>query len=94
MEKARAHLIISGRVQGVCFRMLAEETAKKIGITGWVRNTDRGTVEVIAEGDKDLVEKMVAWCHKGPPAARVDKVELEWEPFHGDMTDFRTARSD
>lgn len=78
---ARAHLYISGRVQGVGFRASTEEEAKRIGgLTGWVRNLSDGRVEAVIQGPKDKVEKLVQWCHKGPASAEVKKVETSWEP--------------
>ncbi len=91
MENVRGHLKISGRVQGVCFRMYAEEEAVKCGVTGWIRNLPTGQVEVLIEGDKKAVEEVVRWCHKGPSAANVASVEVSWETYHGDFTDFRTV---
>ena len=91
-QTVRAHLLISGRVQGVCFRAATEAEATARGLTGWVRNTDRGAVEAVLEGEKEKVETMIAWCRQGPPAARVAEVKLEWEPTKGDMNDFRVTR--
>jgi acylphosphatase len=90
VTKARAHVLISGRVQGVCFRMYAEEEAQRRGLTGWIRNLPSGQVEALFEGEKKAVEEIVAWCHQGPPAARVTKVETDWETWRGDFRDFRT----
>lgn len=91
-EKIRTHLLISGRVQGVCFRAATEEEAKAHGLTGWVRNTVEGKVEVVLEGEKEKVEAMVAWCHHGPPAAVVREVKVESAPYKGDIPDFRMTR--
>ncbi len=91
-ENVRAHLIISGRVQGVCFRAEAEQEATRRGLTGWVRNTETGRVETVLEGERASVEAMIAWCRRGPPAARVTEVQVDWEPFRGDIPDFRIAR--
>lgn len=89
MTKARAHVFISGRVQGVCFRMYAEEEARRRGLTGWIRNLPSGQVEALFEGEKNAVDEMVAWCRQGPPAARVTKVEMTWEDCRGEFPDFR-----
>ncbi len=88
----RAHLLISGRVQGVCYRAEAEEKANRLGVTGWVRNTPEGKVEALLEGEKEKVDAMIAWCHQGPPAARVNEVKVDWLTYKGDMTDFRITR--
>jgi len=66
-----------------------EATARKL--TGWVRNLPTGQVEAVIEGDKALVEEMIQWCHQGPPAARVTKVETDWQPYRGDFPDFRVV---
>jgi acylphosphatase len=79
MEPARAHLLISGRVQGVCFRAYAEEEAQSLGLKGWVKNLLDGRVEVVCEGEKDDVERFVEWCHQGPPGALVRDIDVGWE---------------
>lgn len=79
MDRTRAHLWISGRVQGVCFRAYTSDEAQKLGLDGWVRNLYDGRVEALFEGDRDRVDMAVAWCRHGPANARVDDVELKWE---------------
>lgn len=73
-----AKLKISGRVQGVFFRDFTEEKANELELVGWVKNMPDDTVEVQIQGDKAVIEQMIAWCHKGSPGAQVDKVEVEW----------------
>lgn len=68
------HVIISGRVQGVWFRGWTCEQARALALTGWVRNRRDGTVEAVFSGPSDVVRQMIAQCHEGPPAARVDGV--------------------
>ncbi|VVB54321.1 Acylphosphatase [uncultured archaeon] len=80
----RAHLLISGRVQGVWYRASARNEAFRLKIKGWVRNLPDGKVEAAFEGPTKAVEEVVAWCYKGPPAARVDNVELTWEKPQGE----------
>ena len=92
MTKTRARALVSGKVQGVFFRAAAAETAEQAGLTGFVRNLRDGRVEVIFEGDKDTVQRLIDWCHEGPPSARVDSVEVFWEPATGEFTGF-SARS-
>jgi acylphosphatase len=87
MGLARAHLIIHGRVQGVFFRY----GTKDAGVTGWVRNRREGTVEVVAEGERDKVDELVSWCRHGPPQARVTDVELTWEEPTGEFDGFKVA---
>jgi acylphosphatase len=84
----RVHVYISGRVQGVFFRAETQRTAKSFNLAGWVRNMADGRVEALFEGDDANVDKMLAWCHIGPPAARVEEVLTEEEPFIGEFRDF------
>lgn len=88
MNKIRMHLIIEGRVQGVWFRESTRKKALSLGVTGWVRNLPDGTVEVVAEGDKDKVKELVKWCYKGPPAARVTRVHEQKEEYLGEFDSF------
>lgn len=80
MEKVRAHAYVSGLVQGVFFRANTVDAADRIGrLSGWVRNLPDGRVEVVCEGERDRVEKLVDWLGQGPPAARVTDVQISWE---------------
>jgi acylphosphatase len=88
MRRVRAHLYISGRVQGVFFRYETRRVAKDLGISGWVRNLPDGRVEAIAEGEEGAVEEFIQFCRRGPPAARVTKVEVEYEDPKGEYRDF------
>jgi acylphosphatase len=77
----RIHLLISGRVHGVYFRVSTKRAADALGLAGWVRNKGDGTVEAVAQGGADLVEQFFAWCHDGPPLAVVSTVErVDVEP--------------
>ncbi|MCX8204855.1 MAG: acylphosphatase [Candidatus Nezhaarchaeota archaeon] len=87
--KARAHVYISGRVQGVFFRAWTMEEAVKRGLTGWVRNLADGRVEAVFEGEKEAVEDMVRSSWRGPPGAKVRNVEVVWEEYRGEFQDFR-----
>ncbi len=89
MSDVRAHVIISGQVQGVFFRDSARREARARRLAGWVRNRPDGTVEAVFQGERDAVEALVRWCHTGPPQAAVDEVTVTWElpqpgdsPFH------------
>jgi len=93
MAKARAHMIVHGRVQGVFFRYSAKDAADSLGVTGWVRNRRDNTVEVMAEGEKEKVEELVKWCRHGPPHARVAGVDAEWEEPTGEFDHFAVART-
>jgi acylphosphatase len=86
---ARAHIVISGRVQGVAFRIATVEEAQRLGgLQGWVRNLRDGRVEAVAEGERPKVEALVAWCRHGPPPARVADVQVSWEPAQGGLGAF------
>jgi acylphosphatase len=87
-EKARVLLLINGRVQGVFFRLKTREEAYKLGLTGWVKNNGNGTVEALAEGDKDKLEELINWCKKGPEHAQVDGVDIKWQDFIGEFKSF------
>jgi len=76
---ARAHAVISGRVQGVFFRAETAARARSLGVTGWVQNRPGGAVEAVFEGSRAAVESMVRWCEHGPAGARVDAVDVAWE---------------
>ncbi len=85
----RAHVFISGRVQGVSFRWYTQRMAQSLGLTGWVRNVRDGRVEAIFEGPEELVQKAVAWCHHGEPPARVDEVQVSYADTTGEFNSFR-----
>ena len=89
MKKIRAHVTISGRVQGVCYRQGTFQKAVELGLTGWVRNLKNGRVEAIFEGEENLVEEMLEWCKEGPTMARVTHVEVDKHTCLNDFTDFR-----
>ena len=84
MSAARAHAVISGRVQGVFFRAEAAARARSLGLAGWVRNLPDGTVEAVFEGPEEHVESMLRWCEHGPAGARVDAVDVTREQPAGD----------
>ena len=87
-KKVRAHVIISGRVQGVFFRMNTARAASRIGVFGWVKNRRDGKVEAVFEGDEDKVNAMLEWCNTGDAPAMVSNVELNWEEFKGEYNTF------
>ena len=93
MAKARAHLMIRGRVQGVFYRAETLDHARALGLGGWVRNRRDGAVEVVAEGERDRIEQLIAWCWQGPSLAHVTEVEVEWLPPAGEFQEFRVAYS-
>jgi acylphosphatase len=69
-------LVIAGRVHGVGFREATVDAARAAGVVGWVRNRADGTVEVLAQGSSEAVDRVVAWCRRGPPLARVTGVDV------------------
>jgi len=87
----RLHLLIRGRVQGVCFRMYAREEATALGLTGWVRNLRTGDVEVVAEGPEEGLEKLAAWCRRGPDDALVTDVQEAFAEPTGEFDAFRIS---
>jgi acylphosphatase len=84
----RAVIKVSGRVQGVFFRHTARIHAAELGITGWARNEEDGSVAITAEGEGNALEQFIAWCRKGPPLARVDEVSTEWQDANGEFKKF------
>ena len=87
-ERVRAHLFISGMVQGVLFRYHTQKMAHALGVKGWVKNLPDGRVEAILEGEEEAVKKLIEWAHKGPPYARVEKVKVDWEEYLGEFDTF------
>jgi len=73
----RAHLLIQGRVQGVGFRANSRHMANRLNLRGWVRNMRNGDVEILVEGPEFEVDRLIAWCHRGPTSAYVSKVRVE-----------------
>jgi acylphosphatase len=83
-ERVRRRAVIRGRVQGVWFRGATEEQARRRGVDGWVRNRPDGSVEAVFEGAPDAVAALVEFVRRGPPAARVERVEELEEPPEGE----------
>jgi acylphosphatase len=90
-DRARVHLLVSGRVQGVAFRMYTVDEARRLGVSGWVRNLADGRVEIEAEGERSALLDLVRFCEKGPPAARVEGVDAKWTAFRGDLGRFEAT---
>jgi len=89
MKKVR--VVVTGRVQGVWFRAATRDKAKQLGVNGHVRNLVSGDVEFVAEGDDSEVDRLIQWARRGPPLARVDKVEVEILQYDNEYTDFRVG---
>lgn len=86
--KLRAHVYVSGRVQGVFFRSETQDEAIKRNVTGWVKNLPDGRVEAVLEGEKENIEKVIEFCKRGPPGARVTRVDVNWQSFTGEFKKF------
>lgn len=83
MADTRAHVFVSGTVQGVFYRANTKDQATERGLDGWVKNLADGRVEAVFEGEDDTVESMIEWCHEGSPAANVTDVEVNYEHPEG-----------
>ncbi|MFP4081442.1 MAG: acylphosphatase [Candidatus Aminicenantes bacterium] len=92
--EARAHIFVSGRVQGVFFRDHTQRWASSLQITGWVRNLRDGRVEVVAEGDREKINSLIGKLKKGPPSSYVENVEVNWEDYKGEFDGFRITWAD
>jgi acylphosphatase len=88
MNRQRLTLLISGKVQGVCYRASAADQATSLGLTGYARNLPDGRVEVVAEGAQASLDAFQAWCNDGPPAADVDRINSKEDPATGEFTGF------
>jgi acylphosphatase len=84
----KAHVWVSGRVQGVWFRSNVREKARELGLTGWVRNLWDGRVEAIFEGEEEKIKEMIEWCWRGPPLAKVRDVAVKMEESSNEFDDF------
>jgi acylphosphatase len=87
-QKARARVIIGGRVQGVFFRYTTQEVANRLNVLGWVKNRWDCKVEAVFEGEREKVEEMVEWCRKGPPDAHVKNIDTYWDDYLGEFDHF------
>lgn len=88
-EKKRLRALVHGRVQGVSFRHYTTVEARELGLTGWVANREDRSVEVVAEGERDKLETLLRWLHRGPAAARVERVEAYWSDATGEFVRFQ-----
>jgi len=91
-EINRVHLKIQGRVQGVYYRASTVQEAQKLGLTGWVINCPDGSVEAVAEGAREKLDELIAWCHQGPTGARVTSVDVRWETPENSFYGFSIRR--
>ena len=86
--KVRAHVFVSGRVQGVFFRSETRYEAEKRSVKGWVRNLPDGRLEAVFEGEEESVKELIEFCKRGSPGARVTGIDVIWENYTGEFKDF------
>jgi acylphosphatase len=91
MADKRAHLMISGRVQGVFYRDSSKKMADYLGLKGWVKNNPSGQVEMVVQGSEINVKSMIQWCHQGPSRAKVSQVDVKWETRVEAFEDFKVT---
>jgi acylphosphatase len=89
MATKRVQLFVRGRVQGVFFRAAAQREARRLGVCGWIKNRNDGSIEVVAEGDEDAIKEIISWAQHGPSAARVEQVDVRWKGYTGEFSEFR-----
>ncbi|MCS7009941.1 MAG: acylphosphatase [Anaerolineales bacterium] len=92
-EFSRVHIVVTGRVQGVGFRVYIHQTALALGLTGWVRNVGWDKVEITAEGKRPLLQSLVEAAQRGPRGSRVDDCHVEWQLFTGEFSSFEIRPS-
>lgn len=89
MALKQLQLFVRGRVQGVYFRASTQREARRLGLTGWVRNRADGSLEIVVEGEEVQIRELHGWAQKGPSAARVERVDTRWRSYTGEYPDFR-----
>jgi acylphosphatase len=87
----RLHAVVRGDVQGVGFRYFVQRKAQQLGLKGWVRNNEDGSVELVAEGERDALEQLKSALQEGPRMARVDRVDTQWSTGTGTLRGFELA---
>lgn len=92
MSNRTVHLVVKGLVQGVCYRATAQDEARALGLSGWVKNLRNGDVEALAQGDAQAVDAFISWCHRGPDEARVEGVLVEDVPAQAGLGAFQVVR--
>jgi acylphosphatase len=91
LNMERLHAVVRGDVQGVGFRYFVQRKAQQLGLKGWVRNNDDGTVELVAEGSREQLEQLKRALQEGPRMARVDRVDTQWSAGTGNLRNFELA---
>ena len=87
-QKTRVHIFISGKVQGVFFRQFIQEKVQELGLVGWVKNLADGRVEVLIEGDREKIDKILIYLKQGPPLSKVEGIDIGYEKYQGEFKDF------
>ena len=87
-QKVRVNIFVSGLVQGVFFRAQTKAKAEELGLFGWVRNLPDGRVEILVEGEKEKLEKLIEWAKRGPELAKVNGLEINWQEYQGEFKNF------
>jgi len=77
--KKQAHLKIFGEVQGVFYRANSQERAEELGLVGWVKNLGDGSVEIVVQGEEEMINEMISWCYEGPTGSAVEDIHVKWE---------------
>lgn len=88
MKRVRAHIFISGRIQGIGFRLEMRYRVRKLGLYGFVKNLPDGRVEAVLEGEKEKVEKLIEWAKRGPFLAKVENLEVDWQEYQEEFNNF------
>ena len=89
----RAHIFVEGRVHGVGYRANTRRIANQLGLKGWVRNLRDGRVEIMAEGEEEMVDRLIQWCYRGPTGAYVTKVNVDRMSSIGEFDGFTVKSS-
>ena len=87
-SKVRAHIFVSGIVQGVFFRASVKERAQDMGLRGWVKNLEDGRVEIVFEGKKEKIQEIIDWIKSEPGMWKIENIQLEWQTFRGEFDGF------
>ncbi len=93
-QDARLHVVVEGHVHGVGFRYYVTEKADLLNVTGWVRNTSTGDVEVVAEGSRGVLEDLLNYVQHGPRGAYVTNLKSDWETSTGEFSRFEVRRTE
>jgi acylphosphatase len=88
MTKTRAHVYVTGRVQGIFYRSFVRTKAQLLNLRGWVKNTMDGCVEIVFEGETEDINSAIEECRRGPTHAQITDLRVEWEKPRGEFNNF------